>query len=178
MNCKQIRHGVFSPMVAIGLMFGAATLFQSCEDDLLTGQPSWLGNSIYEELNTNGNYKTMLRLIDDLGLHDKMSRTGSVTVFVADDSAFDEWFKSNRWGVRSYGQLSIAQKKQLLNQAMINNAYLIELMSNVSADPPETGKAMRRPNSSSVFDSIFVMKHEDMNGNMPAWAGINKTRRI
>lgn len=177
MNCKQIRHGVFSPMVAIGLMFGAATLFQSCEDDLLTGQPSWLGNSIYEELNTNGNYKTMLRLIDDLGLHDKMSRTGSVTVFVADDSAFDEWFKSNRWGVRSYGQLSIAQKKQLLNQAMINNAYLIELMSNVSADPPETGKAMRRPNSSSVFDSIFVMKHEDMNGNMPAWAWYKQNKK-
>lgn len=177
MNCKQIRHGAFRPMVAIGLMLGTATLFQSCEDDLLTGQPSWLGNSIYEELNTYGNYTNTLRLIDDLGFHDKMSRTGSVTIFVADDAAFEEWFKTNKWGVRTYEQLSMAQKKQLLNKSMINNAYLIELMTNVSADPPETGMAMRRPNSSSVFDSVYVMKHEDMNGNMPAWAWYKQNKK-
>lgn len=177
MNCKQIRHGAFGPMIAIGLMLGIATLFQSCEDDLLTGQPSWLGNSIYDELDSDGNYKTVLRLIDDLGFHDKMSRTGSVTIFVADDAAFDQWFQTNKLGVRSYGQLSTAQKKQLLNKSMINNAYLIELMSNVSADPPEAGKAMRRPNSSSVFDSIYVMRHEDMNGDMPAWAWYKKNKK-
>ena len=177
MNCKQIRHGAFGPMIAIGLMLGTATLFQSCEDDLLTGQPSWLGNSIYDELDSDGNYKTVLRLIDDLGFHDKMSRTGSVTIFVADDAAFDQWFQTNKLGVRSYEQLSTAQKKQLLNKSMINNAYLIELMSNVSADPPEAGKAMRRPNSSSVFDSIYVMRHEDMNGDMPAWAWYKQNKK-
>lgn len=169
MNCKQIRHGILKPSVAVGLMLGAAAFLQSCEDDLLTGQPSWLGNSIYEELEKDGNYKTTLSLIDDLGFHEQMSRTGSVTIFVADDDAFNEWFKTNSWGVRSYNQLTTAQKKQLLNKSMIKNAYLIELLSNVSANPPETGMAMRRPNSTSIFDSIYVMKHEDMNGNLQAW---------
>ena len=46
MNCKQIRHGILKPSVAVGLMLGAAALFHSCEDDLLTGQPSWLGESM------------------------------------------------------------------------------------------------------------------------------------
>ena len=177
MNCKQIRHGILKPSVAVGLMLGAAALFHSCEDDLLTGQPSWLGESIYDELSKDGNYKTTLSLIDDLGFHEQMSRTGSVTIFVADDDAFTEWFKTNSWGVRSYNQLTTAQKKQLLNKSMIKNAYLIELMSNVSSTPPEPGKAMRRHNSTSIFDSIYVMKHEDMNENLPAWAWYKQNKK-
>lgn len=177
MNCKQIRHGILKPSVAVGLMLGAAALFHSCEDDLLTGQPSWLGESIYDELSKDGNYKTTLSLIDDLGFHEQMSRTGSVTIFVADDDAFTEWFKTNNWGVRSYNQLTTAQKKQLLNKSMIKNAYLIELMSNVSSTPPEPGKAMRRHNSTSIFDSIYVMKHEDMNENLSAWAWYKQNKK-
>ena len=165
------------PSVAVGLMLGAAALFHSCEADLLTGQPSWLGESIYDELSKDGNYKTTLSLIDDLGFHEQMSRRGSVTIFVADDDAFTEWFKTNSWGVRSYNQLTTAQKKQLLNRSMIKNAYLIELMSNVSSTPPEPGKAMRRHNSTSIFDSIYVMKHEDMNENLPAWAWYKQNKK-
>ena len=164
MKCRILK-----PAFAMGLMLGAAAM-QSCSDDLLTGQPSWLGNSIYEELEEDGNYTTTLKLIDDLGYHDQMRQTGSVTVFVANDATYAEWFKNNSWGVHSYEQLSTAQKKSLLNSQIINNAYLIELMSNVSADPPETGLAMRRTNSSSVFDSIYVMKAEDMNGHLQAWS--------
>ena len=177
MNCKLIQKGSYRPTLAIGLMLATSVAFQSCQDDTLTGQPSWLGNSIYEELQKDGNYTVTTRLIDDLGLHDQMSRTGSVTLFAATDAAFDEWFKTNKWGVRSYDKLTLAQKKDLLNNSMINNAYLIELMSNVSADPPETGLAMRRPNSTSVFDSVYVMKHEDMNGTLPAWAWYKENKK-
>ena len=165
----NLYSGVMKPALAIGLMVGAFSL-QSCSDDTLTGQPSWLGNSIYEELQNDGNYKYTLKLIDDLGLHDKMSQTGSVTIFVADDATYDEWFKTNKWGVHSYAGLSTAQKKLLLNNQVINNAYLIELMSNVSANPPEKGLAMRRTTSASAFDSVYVMKAGNMNGNLKAWA--------
>ena len=72
MNCKKMKHGVFRPAFAIGLMLGSVAL-QSCSDDILTGQPSWLGNSIYEELQEDGNYTVTLRLIDDLGLHDHVT---------------------------------------------------------------------------------------------------------
>lgn len=154
---------------ALGL--AAASLLSSCQRDdlILQGQPEWLGNSIYERLEegieVQGEMKTfkyMLRLIDDLGEKETLSRTGSKTVFAAPDEAFDTWFKSNSWGVKSYEELTQTQKRILMNNAMINNAYLLELMSNVAGDPPQLGLCMRRPTASSFLDTIFTMYPEDM----------------
>jgi len=165
-----VRQGRRVALAACSLLMGA-WLLQSCKDDdiLLTGQPSWLGNSIYERLQDDGNYTTVLRLIDDLGQHDVLSQTGSKTLFVANDSAYQEWFKRNDWGVSSYGQLSLAQKKLLLNNSMVNNAYLIELLSNVSANPPKEGMCMRRETATSIYDSVEIVT-PDMMPNTPIWA--------
>ena len=120
---------------------------QSCKDDdlILTGQPEWLGNSIYERLQDEGNYKYTLRLIDDLDQKEVLSHTGSKTLFVATDSAYDAWFGAKNF---KYEDLSVAQKKTLLKSSMINNAYLLELMSNGKAEGdaanPEWGRTMRR----------------------------------
>jgi uncharacterized surface protein with fasciclin (FAS1) repeats len=151
-------------IAACTLLIGASVM-QSCKDEdheVLTGQPSWLGNSIYERLQEDGNYTYMLRLIDDLGQTDVLRQTGSKSIFPADDNAFNEWFSTNQWGVRSYDQLSMARKKLMLNNAMINNAYLIALMSNVSGNPPEEGKAMRRLTATSIYDSVYLMPVEKM----------------
>lgn len=174
MNCKTMKHWLQKPNFVVSLLLGGAAALQSCSDDMLTGQPGWLGNSIYERLQEDGNYRMTLRLIDDLGQHDVMSQTGSKTLFVADDESFSQWFANNSWGVRSYEQLSEAQKKLLLNSSMVNNAYLIELLSSVSANPPSgantpgKGLCMRRATALSIYDSVFVMKHEDMPDN-PSW---------
>ena len=154
-------------IAACGLLMGAWTL-QSCDDGLLTGQPSWLGNSIYERLEEDGNYTTLLRLIDDLDQTDVLSHTGSKTLFAANDSAFQEWFKANNWGVSRYEQLSLSQKKLLLNNSMINNAYLVELLSNVSGTPPMEGLCMRRETAVSIYDSVEILKPEKM-PNTAAW---------
>lgn len=122
---------------------------------MLEGQPSWLGNGIYERLEQDGNYQTALRLIDDLNYKEVMSQTGSKTLFVADDEAFTHWFQTNPWSVHSYDQLSLAQKKMLLNSAMVNNAYLVELLSNVESSPdPLEGLCMRRESAVSQYDSV------------------------
>ena len=159
-----------------GLLLGA-WLMQSCEDDtLLTGQPSWLGNSIYEQLQDDGHYTTLLKLVDDLGQKEVLSHTGSKTLFAANDEAFDRWFKSNNWGVSNYNQLSTAQKKMLLNNSMINNAYLVELLSNVSGTPPMEGMCMRRETASSIYDSVYIMKPTEM-PNTAAWQKFKDTGR-
>ena len=95
-------------------------VMQSCDKDILTGQPEWLGNSIYERLqegiDVDGQKKSFnytLRLIDDLGYTTLLSKTGSRTLFVASDQSYDQWFKNNSWGVTSYDQLTLSQKKQL-----------------------------------------------------------------
>ena len=125
MNCKTIlKQGRRMAWAVCGLLIGASAL-QSCKDDdvILTGQPDWLGNSIYERLQEDGHYTTMLRLIDDqkeMKLAETLSRTGSKTLFVADDDAFNEWFKNNDWGVTKYEDLSEAQRKLLVKNAMID----------------------------------------------------------
>ena len=162
MKKRKILNNRHMMAVAFGCLLMGASVLSSCSDDLLTGQPEWLGNSIYERLQDEGTYQTTLRLIDDLGQKEVLSRTGSKTLFVADDNAYAEWFRTNNWGVRSYEQLSEAQKKMLLNNSMINNAYLIELLSNLSGNPPQEGMCMRRATAASEFDSVSVMLPSQM----------------
>ena len=99
-------------------------------------KPEWLGESIYQELKNpthlTGTFSTYLRLIDDLGLAEMLNRTGSKTLFPANDEAFSRFFQSNSWGVTSYEQLSTAQKKMLLYNSMLDNAILVGMLSNVS----------------------------------------------
>ena len=140
----------------------AATGLTSCQDDELVGQPSWLNNSIYGYLQEQGNYGCLTRLINDLDMTDVLNMTGSKTIFAADDAAFDAFFKSNSWNVKSYDELSLAQKKILLNSSMVNNAYLIELLSNVPGNPPQEGMCMRREVALSVYDSVARIMPADM----------------
>ena len=144
------------------LLATGAPMLQSCEKDILNGQPSWLGNSIYDQLKEEGNYSYTLRLIDDLGQTAVLSQTGSKTLFVADDDAFNKWFQTNSWGVKKYEDLTQAQKKLIFNSSMVNNAYLIELLSNVSGNPPEEGMCMRRESAVSVFDSVARIYPDQM----------------
>ena len=156
------RKGRAVAVAACCLLTGAWSV-QSCKDDYtLTGQPSWLGNSIYERLQEDGNYTTLLRLADDLGQAEVLSHTGSKTLFAANDSAFQAWFGNNPWGVKEYSKLSKAQKKMLLNNTMINNAYLIELLSNVSGTPPLEGMCMRRETATTIYDSVEIMSPAKM----------------
>lgn len=163
MKSKAMRH-LFCRSAFAACLMGTAVMMPSCEDDLLTGQPSWLGNSIYERLEEDGNYKTTLKLIEDLGQYDVLSKTGSKTLFVADDAAYDVWYQTNDWGVRKYEDLTMAQKKLLFNSSMVNNAYLVELLSNVSGPDfgERAGKCMRRPSAVSIYDSISPMLPDDM----------------
>lgn len=158
--------------MALFLLLGMGAL-QSCEKDILTGQPEWLGNSIYERLQEGIDGKSFnytIRLIDDLGQTDVLSQTGSKTLFVTSDDEYDKWFSSNSWGVRSYEELTTSQKKQLFNGTMINNAYLIELMSNTEATTtngdPEKGMCMRRETAASIYDNVPTMNPADFPSNV------------
>lgn len=125
-------------------------------------RPEWLGGSIYEELSTRqsgkleGTFNTYLRLVDDLGYGEVLGRTGSKTVFPANDEAFDRFFASGQWpGVSKYEDLSTAQKKLLLYTSMLDNAMLVNMMSNVAGDGGVIrGQAMKHTTSVSVIDTV------------------------
>lgn len=167
----------------LGLCFAAALAgFQACSDnydlDEKGNNPSWLGQSIYSELQNptsgklTGTFTNYLRLVDDLGYTETMQRTGSKTVFAANDEAFERFFANNDWNVSKYEDLTTAQKKQLLYASMLDNALLVEMLSNASGDDGVTrGQSMKHQTSANVTDTItHLYGPGDMPVNNSYWA--------
>lgn len=161
----NLRRNAIMALCAVSV----AGAVSSCKDDYTwdDGNPSWLGSSIYDYLQEDGNYKNFTKLIDDLNYKEVLSKTGSKTLFVANDDAFNTFYQTNSWGVKSYDQLTQSQKKVLLHSAMINNAYLLEMMSSTAAgtgdnDEPEKGQCLRRETASENTDSVSHLFEADI----------------
>lgn len=162
-------------LVLTGLMASCVDKFQEVDAD---SKPSWLGESIYAELkNANqerlsGTFSNYVRLIDDLGYAETLNRTGSKTIFPANDEAFARFFQKNEWGVTSYEQLTTSQKKLLLYSSMLDNALLVNMLSTASNSTaePDYGAAVKHITNVSVIDTIQHMKSaEDMPKGNKYW---------
>lgn len=148
---QQRKHSRYWLIACI--LLSECGFFTSCTQyDLDRVKPDWLGSSINQYLNDEGNYTNLVKLIEDLDYQDVLAKTGSKTLFIADDDAFNRFYASNPWGVRKYQDFTIAQKKLLLNGAMINNAY--QTMTLSSTEGPKEGDCMRRLSALSVYDSV------------------------
>lgn len=168
--CMKDRLFRFSRMLSVTfcvLFIGG--LMYSCSDDydLPDKTPGWLGSSIYNYLKSKGNYTNTVKLIDDLDYAEVLAKTGSKTLFVANDSAYAKFYASNKWGVKSYSDLSNSQKKLLLNSAMLDNAYLLEMLPNATASSYHDGSyldknvCLKHATSLSATDSIAFYKWSD-----------------
>lgn len=166
----------FISLVLTGLMTSCVDKNEEVDAD---SKPDWLHGSIYEELKNptsgglTGSFNTYLRLVDDLGYAETLNRTGSKTVFPANDEAFSRFFQANDWGVTSYEELTVAQKKLLLYSSMIDNALLVGMLPNVSNGSTEVlkGMAVKHATSVNVIDTItHVYGLADMPRNNKYWA--------
>ena len=144
----------------IALLFGGLVLSSCQEYDLDEKTPDGYGASIYSWLDEQGNFTNMVRLINDLNYREVLDKTGSKTLFAADDEAFSRFFQKNDWGVKSYERLSLAQKRMLLYGAMIDNSYQVQALS--STEGPIEGNCMRRESSQSIYDTVQVMHSGDI----------------
>jgi uncharacterized surface protein with fasciclin (FAS1) repeats len=144
------------------LLISVAILLIACEDkwEKYENNPAFLGENIYDYLTDKGNFTTYVRLIDDLGYTDVLAKTGSKTLFVADDAAFERFYADNAWGVRRYEDFSLSQKKLLFNSSMLNNAMLIENLSTVQG--PVKGQALRQETALSVTDTFYFEKGDNL----------------
>ncbi len=175
---KWSRHSsrVVCLLTLCGLMY-------ACKDEFILDdeKPSWLSSSVYSSLEQKGNFRTYLRLLADKDVNpegvrpltDVLNQTGSKTVFVADDEAWDAFFaanaklpESNPWHyATSYENLSPSQKKLLIHTSMLNNAIVMEnLASSQSSgtDSPTRGEYMRRYTDVGVLDSITYVASQDL----------------
>jgi len=154
------------------LLLLAACGVTSCKDEytLDDEKPTWLHSSIYSTLQESGNYTNYLRLLADPDVNpinarpltEVLSRTGSKTVFVANDEAWETFFKENAllpesdpWHyATSYENLSSSQKKLLIHTSMLNNAIVMENLASSEGDNVTRGEYMRRYTDVSATDSI------------------------
>lgn len=166
--------------LSVAMIYGG---FTACTDDYDLDDegnyPSWMGGSIYQTLKNpesveksgkkilTGSFNNYLRLIDDLGEAETMNKTGSRTIFPANDEAFERFYADNTWGVKSYEDLTRAQKRQLLYTSMFENALLVEMLANVSKDATSVsqGQAIRHASAAGATDAMTFLKSKD---EMPA----------
>ena len=161
-------------------------MLTACEKELLVPEgtkPEWLGESIYEELRSGthlkGTFNTYLKLVDDLEYDEVLARTGSKTVFPANDEAFERFFQNgaNPYGATCYEELTDAMKKQILYSSMLDNALLAGMLSNVMLDANNVsrGRAIKHETSASVIDTItFIGNRDGMPQNNAHWRGFDQ----
>ena len=181
----------------------------ACKDEYLWDdeKPTWLNSSIYESLqegmkdeqgNVIHSFNNYVRLLEDKdvnpegvrNLKDVLSKTGSKTVFVADDNAWNAFFKHNAtlletdpWHTAtSYDRLSPAQKKLLIHASMLNNAIVMENLASSDgsgSQAPIRGEYMRRFTDVDLVDTVtylpanqvpFTYNPDDMANGRDYWA--------
>ena len=164
-------------------LLAACGFIHACKDEFLFDdkKPDWLNTSIYESLEKSGNFTMYLRLLADKDVNpanarpltEELSKTGSKTVFVANDAAWKAFFEknaklpeSNPWHyATSYENLSVAQKKLLIHTSMLNNAIVMENLASSEAsgdNPPTRGEYMRRFTDVAATDTITYIKSADL----------------
>ena len=166
-NANPLRH--WGVTLAAAVLVGAGFLASCSQYDLDEKTPEGWGASIYSWLDEQGNFSNTVRIIDDLGYREVLAKTGSKTLFVANDEAYERFFSNNPWGVSSYDQLSTSQKKLLLFGSMLDNSMQLNSLPSVQGNPPREGECLRRFASSSPYDTVSIMTAANMPDN-PYWA--------
>ena len=160
---KRCRQWQFLAGLALATSSG---LLAGCSDyDLDERTPDGWGESIYSWLSDRGDYTNTVRLIDDLNYRDVLGKTGSKTLFVADDAAYERFYQNNSWGARGYGDLTASQKKMLLFGSMMDNSLQLNSLPSVQGNPPREGECLRRFASTSPFDSVAIITTDQMPKN-------------
>ena len=150
----------------------------SCKKEYLVPEgelPSWLGESIYKELQQSsqleGTFNTYCKLIDDLGYAEVLGKTGSKTIFPANDDAFARFFANgnNKFGVSSYEELTRSQKAELLFSTMIDNAILVGTLSNKqnNAGNMLQGQLVKHATNMRLSYSVAPLAVQNMPANNP-----------
>ena len=163
---RQLHKRCWMMAAAVALV-GGVTLTSCKEYDLDERSPEGWGNSIYSWLDEQGNYTNTVRMINDLNYQEVLGKTGSKTLFVADDAAYERFYnnKNNVFGVSRYEDLTESQKKMLLFGNMLDNSIQLNSLSTIQGKPLKEGQAMRRFSALGEYDTVPILKPEDMPDN-------------
>ncbi|MDR2621509.1 MAG: hypothetical protein LBC48_02880 [Dysgonamonadaceae bacterium] len=173
MKLKRIIKCVF-----LTYLLGLSAFFPACSDwiddyEMNDHEPDYLKESIYDYLKNDGNYTYFTRIIDmteenGVKYSEILGKTGSKTLFVANDDAFREFFQNNEYGIHSFEDFSVAQCRAILFGGMLNNTYLLAMLTYAPGSPPAMGQVMRRYTTLPLLDTVLLKKGNEIPDN-PWW---------
>ena len=165
---------LYAGFLCLGLVSCSLNDDEQAREDMEKDLPAWLGESVYAELKNpkslRGTFNTYTRLIEDLDYADVLGKTGSKTIFPANDEAFAAFFAdpNNVFGKSSYEQLTNSEKAQLLFSSMLDNAVVSGDLS-VNSERKK-GVLIKHPTNLSLVYSVEPLYSQNMPANNPYFA--------
>jgi uncharacterized surface protein with fasciclin (FAS1) repeats len=103
-------------------IFLALLVFISCENEMekYYERPSSLDPPIYKQLQESGRFTLFLQCVDLAGYKDVLDRTGYLTVFCPNDSAFNAWLTSKSITI---SDVDVKMARKIVTYSMLYNSY-------------------------------------------------------
>src|SRR5262245_31958580 len=114
MNISFMRYAVLC--TAMWLLFACKKKFDGYYD-----RPASLEPAIYQQLETRGNFTSLLKAIDKAGYKHILSTTGYWTFFATNDEAFKKYLSENKLG--SVDEMDSAKCKSIVTYCLVYNAF-------------------------------------------------------
>ncbi|PXY41148.1 hypothetical protein DMB65_09340 [Flavobacterium cheongpyeongense] len=153
------------------LVFSFLILLSSCSKDAYDDyyeRPDSLEPPIYQRLESLGNFKNLLVLIEKAGYKDILGKAGYWTMMAPNDEAFTKYFQEQ--GITDVNKIDAETAAKIVRYALIYNAFRTEQLSDYqSATGWVTDNAFRR--RTAYYDG-FVNK--TINGESKVIVGANR----
>lgn len=126
---KMLRKGnLFDCMLA---MVSLAGLSVSCQEDMKDyyEEPGWIKGSIYEILESDGNYSQFLKGIDMCDYKELLKGRSILTVMAPDDASMRSYLQSN-YGTQDISQVPLAEVKKLIGFHVLYYSFDAQKLQN------------------------------------------------
>lgn len=129
MDKMRLTHGV-----VLTMMLGALMMLPSCSDtDEYYDVPDWISGSIYEELESYGNYSIFLKGVDIAGYTTIVNGKSILTVMAPDDDAMTEYLQET-YGTPNIEEVDVDEVTKLIGYHILYYSFSKDMLTNFRPD--------------------------------------------
>lgn len=136
---------LFTSLCCFLLLIGMLSGCKKKDFDTFYERPQGLGDPIYQQLQSRGNFKHLTAVIDKAGYKDILAKTGWWTMFAPNDAAFELFFKEQ--GIEGVNGITDSMAVSIVKYALVYNAYRKDQLSTyqvASGQEAGFGQAFKR----------------------------------
>lgn len=147
----KIMSRFFTSSCCFLFLMGVLAGCQKKNFDEYYARPDGIGDPIYQQLQSRGNFSHFLTLVDKAKYKDILSSAGWWTVFAPNDAAFEKYFQEQ--GISGTDKIAEADATKIVKYALVYNGYRKDQLSTYqSGGEGVVGMAFKR--KTSYYDGI------------------------